>query len=51
MLAFRDAFRALEHRIRIFANLPPASLERLKTRHDLERIGNDPPPADDNRAG
>jgi arsenate reductase len=51
MLAFRDAFRALEHRIRIFANLPPASLERLKTRRDLERIGDDPPPADDDRAG
>ncbi len=51
MLAFRDAFRALEHRIRIFANLPGASLQRLKTRSDLERIGNDPPPADDNRAG
>jgi arsenate reductase len=51
MLAFRDAFRALEHRIRIFANLPLAALERLKTRRDLERIGNDPPPADENRAG
>jgi arsenate reductase len=51
MLAFRAAFRALEHRIRIFADLPHASLERLKTRRDLERIGDDPPPADENRAG
>lgn len=51
MLAFRAAFRALEHRIRIFANLRPASLERLTTRRDLERIGNDAPPADENRAG
>jgi arsenate reductase len=51
MLAFRAAFRALEHRIRIFADLPHASLERLKTRRDLERIGDDLPPADENRAG
>jgi arsenate reductase len=50
-LAFRDAFRALERRIRIFADLPLASLERLKTRRDLERIGNEPPPSDENRAG
>jgi arsenate reductase len=51
MQAFRDTFRALEHRIRIFANLPPASLERLQTRRDLERIGVDTLPADENRAG
>jgi arsenate reductase len=51
MLAFRAAFRALEHRILIFAHLPLVSLERLKTRRDLERIGKDPSPADENRAG
>ncbi|MGE0030795.1 MAG: arsenate reductase ArsC [Steroidobacteraceae bacterium] len=39
MLAFRDAFRALEHRIRIFVNLPLASLDRLRIKQELDRIG------------
>ena len=39
MLAFRDAFRALEHRIGIFVNLPLASLDRLRLRQHLEDIG------------
>jgi arsenate reductase len=39
MLAFREAFRALEHRIRIFVNLPLASLDRLRLRQRLEDIG------------
>jgi protein-tyrosine-phosphatase len=47
MLAFRDAFRALEHRIRIFMNLPIASLDRLRLKNKLDEIGRQQPPADD----
>ena len=39
MLAFRNAFRALEHRIRIFVNLPFASLDRLRLQRRLDAIG------------
>jgi arsenate reductase len=45
--AFRDAFRVLEHRIRIFVELPLASLDSLKVRRELDRIGALSPPADD----
>lgn len=52
MLAFRDAFRALEHRIRIFVNLPLASLDRLRIKQEIDRIGAQKPAADDaERAG
>jgi arsenate reductase len=52
MLAFRAAFRALEHRIRIFVNLPLASLDRLRIKRELDRIGTVLPAADDaDRAG
>jgi arsenate reductase len=52
MLAFRDAFRALEHRIRIFIELPLASLDRLRIKQELDRIGAQQPVADDaDRAG
>jgi arsenate reductase len=52
MLAFRDAFRALEHRIRIFIELPLASLDRLRIKQELDRIGAQLPVAGDaNRAG
>ncbi len=52
MLAFRDAFRALEHRIRIFVNLPFASLDRLRIQQELDRIGVQKPAAGDaDRAG
>ncbi|MGH8134975.1 MAG: arsenate reductase ArsC [Steroidobacteraceae bacterium] len=39
MLAYRDAFRALEHRIRIFVSLPFASLDRLRLKRRLDEIG------------
>ncbi len=39
MLAFRDAFRALEHRIRIFVSLPIASLDHLRLQSRLDEIG------------
>jgi arsenate reductase len=52
MLAFRDAFRALEHRIRIFVELPLASLDRLRIQQELDRIGVQRPVAGDaDRAG
>jgi arsenate reductase len=47
MLAFRDAFRALEHRIRIFVNLPFASLDRLRLQRRLDEIGWQQPATDD----
>jgi arsenate reductase len=38
-LAFRDAFRVLENRIRIFTSLPLASLDRLTLKQRLDEIG------------
>lgn len=45
MQAFRDAFRALEHRIRIFVSLPIASLDRLRLHRRLDEIGSQRPAA------
>jgi protein-tyrosine-phosphatase len=39
MNAFRDAFRTLENRIRIFTSLPLASIERIKLKQHLDEIG------------
>jgi arsenate reductase (thioredoxin) len=39
MLAFRDAFRALEQRIKIFTGLPIASLDRIALTRRVEAIG------------
>ena len=38
-LAFRQAFRELESRIKIFASLPIRSLDRLKLQERLDAIG------------
>jgi arsenate reductase len=38
-IAFRAAFNALEHRIKAFASLPVASLERIKLQAALDDIG------------
>jgi protein-tyrosine-phosphatase len=38
-LAFRQAFKELEARIRIFASLPIASLDRIKLQEQLDAIG------------
>ena len=51
MLAFRNAFRALEHRIRVFTSLPLASLDRMRLQHKLDEIGRQQPTADDATAG
>jgi protein-tyrosine-phosphatase len=42
---FRRAYRALEHRISIFASLPLESLDRLSLRARLEEIGKSSPRA------
>jgi arsenate reductase len=39
MLAFREAFRALETRIELFLSLPIASLDRLALTRKVEEIG------------
>jgi arsenate reductase len=38
-IAFRQAFSALENRIKIFTALPIASLDRLKLQERLDAIG------------
>lgn len=37
--AFRDTFRTLENRIKIFTSLPLASIERIKLKEHLDEIG------------
>lgn len=39
MLAFRDAFRMLERRIKVFLSLPLASLDRIALKREVEAIG------------
>jgi protein-tyrosine-phosphatase len=39
MLAFRDAFRMLERRIRLFLALPLASLDRMALQRQVDAIG------------
>ena len=46
-----DAFRALEHRVRIFVNLPFASLDRLRLLRQLDEIGRLQPVTDDASSG
>jgi arsenate reductase len=45
-LAFRETFRVLENRIKIFVSLPIASLDRLKLQRRLDEIGRIGTPAD-----
>jgi protein-tyrosine-phosphatase len=45
-LAFRKAFKELETRIKLFANLPIASLDRTKLQEALRTIGRQEPAAD-----
>lgn len=42
MLAFRQAFKALENRVKIFVSLPFASLDELKLSQKLHEIGQMP---------
>ena len=43
-MAFREAFRRLENRIKIFTSLPIAGLDRVKLQARLDAIGKTPPP-------
>ena len=38
-MAFRDTFRALEHRIKAFTGLPLASLDRVRLKEQADAIG------------
>jgi arsenate reductase len=42
-IAFRQAFQALENRIKIFASLPLQTLDRLKLKERLDAIGKSSP--------
>jgi arsenate reductase len=44
-VAFRDTFKALDNRIKIFTSLPLASLDRIKLQEHLDAIGKTPPDA------
>jgi hypothetical protein len=43
MQAFREAFRVLENRIRIFTSLRIEALDRLKLQHRVDEIGRTQP--------
>ena len=38
-VAFRDTFKALDNRIRIFTTLPLVALDRIKLKEHLDAIG------------
>lgn len=44
-VAFRDTFRMLDNRIKIFTSLPLASFDRMKLQERLDAIGKARPPA------
>jgi arsenate reductase len=44
--AFRTAFKVLENRIKLFASLPLASLDRIKLQEHLDTIGRKSAPED-----
>jgi arsenate reductase len=46
-LAFRDAFRSMETRIKLFLCLPIASIDRMRLQERLDAIGKTPPDPDD----
>lgn len=39
MQAFREAFRVLENRIKVFVSLPLRSLDTIKLKQELDRVG------------
>ena len=49
MLAFRDAFRMLERRIKLFLALPISSLDRLAAKRAVDTIGRLRPDTDEGR--
>ena len=46
-LAFREAFRSMESRIKLFLSLPLASIDRMRLQARLDAIGRTPPSATD----
>lgn len=46
-VAFRETFRTLDNRIKIFTSLPLASLDRIKLQEQLNTIGKTAPPPKD----
>jgi protein-tyrosine-phosphatase len=46
-MAFRNAFKALESRVKIFTSLPIDSLDRAKLKERVQAIGNAPPEGSD----
>ena len=50
MLAFRDAFRMLERRIKLFVALPLASLDRIALKREVDAIGRLRPDTAEDRA-
>jgi len=48
-LAFREAFRSMETRIKLLLSLPLASIDRMRLKERLDAIGLTPTPADDAR--
>jgi protein-tyrosine-phosphatase len=46
-MAFRNAFKALESRVKIFTSLPIDSLDRMRLKERLEAIGKAPPEGSD----
>jgi protein-tyrosine-phosphatase len=42
-IAFREAYQALENRIKVFTSLPLATLDRIKLKEHLDAIGKTPP--------
>ena len=47
--AFRQAFRAMETRIKLFLSLPIGSIDRMRLKERMEVIGETPPEQDDAR--
>jgi hypothetical protein len=48
--AFRDTFRSLENRIKVFTSLPFASLDRMSLARQVEAIGRMQPDEAEDRA-
>jgi protein-tyrosine-phosphatase len=49
MRAFREAFRQLSNRIRLFVNLPLEKLDKLAIRHELDMIGKTHAPTEEDK--
>lgn len=46
MLAFREAFRVLENRIKLFSSLPLGQLDKLRIKTEIDKIGTEMPAAE-----